>query len=458
MPSWLMGLLATMVAGLVSSWLVAVRARRRRAEAARGETVSVPIRVRGREPDYPAQWRRGRIDLRTLVWRSLPPRRQSFDLSGFEILRMFLGDENFLRGVFVGLARDGARVDLSVGADDVRLVHDAFTGGILAPPERPAGGATRAPTVAPGELTYDRVAAVIVGRARLEEWPEPEADPESGPELSWSTAARSWSRVPERRRAILSRLGGVTAGFVLTAGLVAANSGWLWTALVLATGDSVVATATVTDVTDNDIDLPFVPADAFVRFDPGTGSIEADAPVRGTVHTGDVLRIRYAAGDHHRVRVISPGHDGLLRGVGATLLVAVVGLGPFLHQVVTTIRWLSAMRGRFRGPGRPVRYVILPDSEDGDGVVLFPRVGDAGPVVLVPLLDKARGVLPVTGLADAHGELRPDELVALRVGSRALWPSGPAAAAEPDAVAAAVNGTLIDLDDPSGQSDLEGLG
>jgi hypothetical protein len=112
--------------------------------------------------------------------------------------------------------------------------------------------------------------------------------------------------------------------------------------------------------------------------------------------------------------------------VGAVLVVlGVLGIGRGVHRAVRHVRAVARLR---RGPARTWRYVRFLDPSGAPGLMLFSRLGDPAPQVLVPLapLGVLGDALPLHGEADVYGEVGDGGLAVPVIEGHTCWPLGTA--------------------------------
>ncbi len=299
------------------------------------------------------------------------------------------------------------------------------------------GSPVDVPDLAEGEVHFTRIAEVMATRAQAEGWADL-----PGPAAGAGAAElpSRWWRIRELRR-LGSRSLLVAVFPLLFAGLAALLGASCWYAtIVLATGDTTVVDGKVVSVY-TDSRPPFMPYDVEVAFTSGGREHTALVPGLDKLDRGASVEILHSVAHPGAARLSGDG-DGLARSTAVTGLaagIAVTFAATRVRRVHRAMRDLRRVRGE---PGRPWRFVRFVGPNNVPGLMLFSQWEDAPPTVLVPLnpLDGGPDGLPVSGIADIHGEVTDGAHVVAVVDGRTLWPVSPAQDVPPDLVRSLVNG------------------
>jgi hypothetical protein len=130
-----------------------------------------------------------------------------------------------------------------------------------------------------------------------------------------------------------------------------------------------------------------------------------------------------AVGTQDWFSTIGLGRNGV---AGAVLVVlGALGIGRRVHRGVHHVRAVAGLR---REPARAWRYVRFLDPSGAPGLMLFSRLGDPAPQVLVPLapLGVLGDVLPLHGDVDVYGEVADGALLVPVIDGHTCWPIGTA--------------------------------
>jgi len=133
------------------------------------------------------------------------------------------------------------------------------------------------------------------------------------------------------------------------------------------------------------------------------------------------------------------GPDVLAGAVLITL--GALGVARRMHRGVHHVRAVARLRS---GPARTWRYVRFLDPSGAPALMLFSRLGDPGPQVLVPLspLGALGDALPLHGEVDVYGEVADGALVVPVIDGHTCWPIGAAEQVPAEVVRRFTNGAV----------------
>jgi hypothetical protein len=360
-------------------------------------------------------------------------------LAGCELLRVAgasAGDRDAHRDDVVLTVREphGDVLRLRLAGADAPQVQDWIATG----PARatlPAPRTTVEP-LRPGEAVWSRISTAISERATAEGW---------GVTACALPAAnvpdRRWWRVSTLRRiAAASAVPSLLSALLLVAGLATGTKAW-FTTISLARGPVAVADGHVVRVDDFGAHLPWTGHDVRVEF-PVDG-VPHRAWVSGKSHltSGQAVTVVYDRNSPGVARLDGPA-NGLGRDVvpGTVLLaLGVIGIGRRLRRGLHHVRAVAALR---HGPARTWRYVRFLDPSGAPALMLFSRLDDPAPRVLVPLspLGTLGDALPLHGEVDVYGEVADGALAVPVINGHTCWPIGAAEEVPAEVVRKLTNG------------------
>jgi hypothetical protein len=374
------------------------------------------------------------------VWRAQRG-RSSVPLAGCELMRVAgacADDRDAHRDdvVLTVRAPDGGLLRLRLSGSDAPTVQDWIAGA----PVRATVPAPR-PAVEPlgeGEAVWSRISTAISERASAEGWGVTAAAvPAAG------VPDRRWWRVSTLRRiAGASAMPSVLSVLLLLAGLATGTQAW-FTTIALARGPVAVADGHVIRTDDHGAHLPYTGHDVRVEFTVDGLAQRAWVSAKTDLTAGQLVTVAY---NQHRPAVARLDGDanGLARDVWpGTALVALgaLGIGRRVHRGVHHVRAVARLR---TGPARTWRYVRFLDPSGAPALMLFSRLDDPAPQVLVPLspLGTLGDALPLHGEADVYGEVADGALAVPVINGHTCWPIGTAEAVPADVVRKLTNGAV----------------
>jgi hypothetical protein len=374
------------------------------------------------------------------LWRARRG-RASMSLSGCELLRVAGAstrdrDAHHDDVVLTVGAPGGDLLRLHLAGADAPRVQD----WIAAAPTRAKVPAPR-PAMEPlagGEAVWSRISTAITARAAAEGWGVTAAavPPASAPDRRW------WRVATLRRIAAASAVPSVLSVLLLLTGLATGTKAW-FTTIALAHGPVAVADGHVVRTADNLLRVPFTGHDVRVEFAVDGRAQRAWVSDKTEPPAGAPVTVVY---NRHRPGVarLDGGANGLARDVWpGSVLVALgaLGIGRRVRRGLHHVRAVARLR---TGPARTWRYVRFLDPSGAPALMLFSRLDDPAPRVLVPLspLGALGDALPLHGEVEVHGEVTDGGLAVPVINGHTCWPIGTAEEVPAEVVRKLTNGTL----------------